>query len=89
MPSVLHLNGKCPLSGLMNGYKSEAHAELALQLHFPRFVLRRMSRTNREDHVSPQALVSVRTINLNGVAGATARAMEPPRLSLFRRFYGT
>ena len=26
---------------------------------------------NREDHVSPQALVSVRTINVNGVKGVT------------------
>ena len=28
---------------------------------------------NRQDHVSPQGLVSVRTININGVAGVTLR----------------
>lgn len=29
--------------------------------------------TNRQDHVSPQALVSVRTININGVEHVTLK----------------
>jgi hypothetical protein len=88
MPSVLHPNGKCSLSGLRNRYKSEAHGTGA-SASFPAFCFAAQVWNNREDHVSPQALVSVRTINLNGVAGATARAMDPPRLALFRRLYGT